>query len=462
MTKTFHTINPANGEQLATYEFMDGREVERRIENCHIAFTKWRTKSHEVRAEIIRNIGEGLQGHKDKLAVQMTCEIGKLLSQSYEEIDLCTAICAWTAEHGASILADEHRELESGRGIISHAPIGVIYGIQPWNYPAYQVIRYAIANLMAGNGVLLKHAENVTGTGLLLKAVFEEAGLPEHLFSVLIIDHDQSNRVIDHGLVRGVTLTGSTDAGREVGARVARALKKSVLELGSNDAYLVLEDADLDQAVTHCVNGRTYNNGETCIAAKRFVVVEAVYDEFVEKFVKAMQELTVGDPTDAEFDIGPMAREDLRDNLHSQVKTSVERGAKLVTGGEIPSGEGYFYPPTVLLNVSPGQPAYDDELFGPVASVIKAADAADAVRIANDSRFGLGGGILTGDRERAIKLATEEFDTGMVFINGFGLATPNMPFGGVKNSGYGREHGGYGIREFTNTKAVLLMDEEAV
>ncbi|QYX57289.1 NAD-dependent succinate-semialdehyde dehydrogenase [Roseovarius sp. SCSIO 43702] len=458
MSNTIETINPTDGSVIDTYETMERAEVERRIEACHEAFLDWRRKSHEERGEIIRAIGQGLRDNKDEFARLMTREMGKLLSQSEQEIELCAAICDYTAETGPKELAPEDREIDSGqRGRVVHAPLGVIYGIQPWNFPCYQVVRYSIANLMAGNGVLLKHAANVTGSGLMVEKIYREAGLPEGLFATLIISHDQSDEVIKHELVRGVTLTGSPDAGRHVAEKAGAELKKTVLELGSNDAYLVLSDADLETAVETCVQGRIYNNGETCIAAKRFIVVDSLYDRFRDAYVEKMKALKHGDPMGDDADLGPMAREDLRDDLHEQVQESVKKGAKVLCGGEMPEGKGWFYPATVLDNVEPGQPAYDDELFGPVSSLIRAKDDADAMRIANDSRFGLGGGIISGDTERAMKLAEEEFDTGMVFINGFGLATPNMPFGGVKDSGYGREHGGFGMKEFTNAKAVLVM-----
>jgi succinate-semialdehyde dehydrogenase/glutarate-semialdehyde dehydrogenase len=312
---------------------------------------------------------------------------------------------------------------------------------------------------MAGNGVLLKHAESVTGSGKLLEKIYREAGLPENLFKVLTISHDQSDAVIENDLVRGVTLTGSAGAGRIIAEKAGQKLKKTVLELGSNDAYIVLEDADLEKAVKQCVTGRIYNNGETCVAAKRFIVVDAIYDKFRDAFVEAMKGVKFGDPMGGDADIGPMAREDLRDDLHDQVVKSVENGAKVACGGEKPDQAGFYYPATVLENVKPGQPAYDDELFGPVASLIRVKDADEAMKVANDSRFGLGGGIFTKDIDRAIDLADKHFDTGMVFINGFGLATPNMPFGGVKDSGYGREHGGFGMHEFVNAKAVLVVSE---
>ncbi|ASM73090.1 MULTISPECIES: NAD-dependent succinate-semialdehyde dehydrogenase [Roseobacteraceae] len=460
MTTTFDTINPATGAKITTHSYLDQAEVESRIRACHAAFRDWRLKSHKERGKVIKAIGQGLRDRKDELAALMTQEMGKLLSQSKQEIDLCAAICDYTAEQGPTVLASEDRDIQSGsRGRVVHAPIGIIYGIQPWNFPAYQVVRYSIANLMAGNGVLLKHASNVAGSGQMLDEIYADAGLPSGLFSALIISHDQSDDIIDHELVCGITLTGSPAAGRHIGAKAGKALKKSVLELGSNDAYIVMSDADVEKAAQICTIGRIYNNGETCVAAKRFVVADAVYDNFRDAFVEAMKVVTLGDPTSDNSKIGPMARKDLRDDLHEQVEQSVAKGAEILCGGEIPDGDGYFYPATVLGNVQPGQPAYDDELFGPVAALIRAKDDEDAMRIANDSKFGLGGGIISRDVERAQELAEVEFDTGMVFINGFGLATPEMPFGGVKNSGYGREHGGFGMLEFTNAKAVQIMAE---
>lgn len=460
MSNSFDTIDPTNGQKIATHTYLDDAELENRIQACHDAFRDWRLKSHEERGEVLKAIGQGLRDRKDELAELMTREMGKLLSQSKQEIELCAGICDYTAEQGPKVLASEDRDIQNGkRGRVVHAPIGVIYGIQPWNFPCYQVVRYSIANLMAGNGVLLKHASNVAGSGQMLEEIYRDAGLPDGLFSALIISHDQSDSVIEHELVRGVTLTGSPNAGRDIAQKAGKVLKKTVLELGSNDAYLVLSDADVEKAAKICVTGRIYNNGETCVAAKRFIVADSVYEDFEKAFVEGMKNVTAGDPTQKGSDIGPMARKDLRDDLHKQVEESVDKGARVLCGGELPEGDGYYYPATVLGNVEPGQPAYDDELFGPVASLIRAKDDDDAMRIANDSKFGLGGGIISKNVERAVALAATEFDTGMVFINGFGLATPNMPFGGVKDSGYGREHGGFGMLEFTNTKAVLVMDE---
>tara|TARA_R110000823_G_scaffold159218_8_gene290642 strand:+ start:5477 stop:6871 length:1395 start_codon:yes stop_codon:yes gene_type:complete len=456
--KELVTINPTTGKVIKKYPLMTDKQADEAVEKCHQAFLEWRMVSHKERGKIIKAIGKELKENAEELSKLMTNEMGKLLKQSKQEIELCAGICDWTAANGPDNLKDEERELpDGGKGIITNSPIGVIYGIQPWNFPVYQVMRYSIANLMAGNGILLKHAENVTGTGLMLQKIYEKAGLPKNLFTVLKITHDQSDKIIKHKLVRGATLTGSPDAGRAIAKKAGAALKKTVMELGSNDAYIVLEDADINLAVKMCVRGRIYNNGETCVAAKRFVVVDKVYDEFRDAYVEQMKKIKHGDPTEKDSKIGPMAREDLRETLHKQVEKSVKKGAKILCGGQMPKGKGFFYPATVLENVKPGQPAYDDELFGPVASLIRAKDEEDAMRIANDSKYGLGGGIFSKNEKKAMELASKHFDTGMVFINGFGLAQPNMPFGGVKDSGYGREHGGFGMKEFVNEKAIMRL-----
>ncbi|MFB0613642.1 NAD-dependent succinate-semialdehyde dehydrogenase [Aurantiacibacter poecillastricola] len=454
---TITTVNPATGKNLDSYEELSRDAAFAKVEDCHEAFSAWKLKPAEDRAKVIKGLGQALRDNKEELAQLMTREVGKLIGDSRDEVELCASICDYTAGCGPAELAAEPRNpSNAGRGIVTYEPIGVIYGIQPWNFPAYQVIRYAIANLMAGNGVLLKHASNCTGSGLMIERIFREGGLPENLFTVLVISHDVSDEIIAHDKVRGVTLTGSDTAGQHIAEAAGKVLKPTVLELGSNDAYLVLEDADLDTAVEVCAQARLYNNGETCINGKRFIVTEKVYDAFLEKFVARFEAVKTGDPTSDDTDLGPMARADLRETVHEQVTKSVQNGATIACGGEIPDGDGAFYPATVLTNVKPGQPAYDDEIFGPVASVIKAKDDEDAMRLANDSRYGLGGGIISKDEDRAIEMAAKHFDTGMVFINTFGVADPSMPFGGVKNSGYGREHGGFGMREFTNAKSIFV------
>jgi succinate-semialdehyde dehydrogenase / glutarate-semialdehyde dehydrogenase len=449
------TVNPATGEDIKEYNYMSTDEVNKIVEASHQAFLEWRKTSHEERAKVITSIGETLMKYKEELSKLMTEERGKLYSQSLQEIDLCKGICDYTAQKGVEALTDDERDIEGlKKGIVTYQPIGVIYGMQPWNFPAYQVFRYTIANLMAGNSVLLKHASNVTGSGLLIEKIFHESDLPNDLFRTILIDHDQSEKLIGHDKVRGVTLTGSDGAGSIVGQQAAKAIKKSVLELGSNDAFIVLEDADLELAVETCTQARLINNGETCVAAKRFIVVDSVYDEFRKRIIEKFESKKAGDPMDKSSDFGPLARKDLQEKLHEQVEESVNKGATISVGGQLPAGKGSFYPATILENVKKGQPAYDDELFGPVASLIRAKDQDDALRIANDSRYGLGGAIFSKDEEKAIRLAREEFDTGMVYINGYGLANPALPFGGVKNSGHGREHGGFGIKEFVNIKGL--------
>jgi len=455
------TINPTTGEEIKDYDYMSTDEVNKIVDASHQAFLEWRQVSHEERARVITSIGDKLLEHKEELAKLMTEERGKLYSQGLQEIDLCKAICDYTAENGISALADDVRDIEGlKKGIVSYQPIGIIYGMQPWNFPAYQVFRYTIANLMAGNSILLKHASNVTGSGLLIEKIFHESDLPSDLFRTIIIDHDQSEALIGHDKVRGVTLTGSDSAGAIVGQQAAKVIKKAVLELGSNDAFIVLEDADLDLAVETCTQARLINNGETCVAAKRFIVVDSLYDAFRKGIVEKFKAAKSGDPMNDSSAIGPLARIDLREKLHEQVEESVAKGATIAVGGKIPEGEGNFYPATILENVQKGQPAYDDELFGPVASLIRAKDQDDALRIANDSRYGLGGAIFSKDEDKAIRLANEQFDTGMIYINGYGLANPGLPFGGVKNSGYGREHGGFGMKEFVNIKGVHVHGKD--
>ncbi len=456
MSNEIKTVNPADEKPITTYDLMDENQAFEAIQACHAAFDQWRLKSPEERAEVIRAVGKALRDNKEEFAQLMTQEVGKLIGDSRDEIELCAAICDFTADNGPGELADEERDIPGGTGVVAYSPVGVIYGIQPWNFPCYQAVRYSIANLMAGNGVLLKHAENCTGSGLFLQKVMERGGLPQNLFTVLVIDHDTSDKVIGHKRVRGVTMTGSDKAGAIIAQKAAEHLKKSVLELGSNDAYIVLDDADLDVAVDACVQGRMYNNGQTCVNAKRFVVTEKNYDEFVNRYVEKVKAIELGDPTDENTKLGPMSRVDLRDDLHQQVQDSVANGARVLVGGEVPDKPGAWYPATVLVDVKPGQPAYDDELFGPVASIIRARDEDDAMRIANDSRYGLGGGIFSRDEKRARELASKHFDTGMVSVNGFNIAIPNMPFGGVKDSGYGREHGGFGMKEFVNIKSVYM------
>ncbi|ASJ72989.1 NAD-dependent succinate-semialdehyde dehydrogenase [Granulosicoccus antarcticus] len=457
MTK-ITTINPATEETIASYELMSKEAAFEKIDAAHTAFLGWREKTHEARAPYLRDIASGLRDNAEELAQLMTAETGKLLRDGLTEVELCAQIFEYTADKGPTELADEERTHSGGkkRSIVAYSPVGVIYSIQPWNFPIYQPVRVLAANLMAGNAVILKHAALCTGSGLKLLDICSKAGLPEGLFDVLLIDHDVSDEIIEHDRIRGVTMTGSDKAGRHIGQKATQNLKKSVLELGSNDAYLVLDDADVELAIKTCVQGRIYNNGETCVSAKRFVVTEAVYDEFVSGFVDQMKAITMGDPTSEDTQLGPVSSQEQFDTLVEQVEKSIAGGAQLLCGGDPAESVGQYFPATVLANCQPGTPAYDDELFGPVASIIKARDNEDAMRIANDSRYGLGGGIFSRDEDKALRLARDHFDTGMIRINSFGAADPNMPFGGVKDSGFGREHGGFGMKEFINVKSIYL------
>ena len=452
------TINPATEEEIQSYDLMSEAEAIQRIEACHDAHLEWRKLSHKERAPYLTKIAAKLRENADELAALMTRETGKLLKDGKTEVEICAAIFEYTAKNGPDVLADEERThgADGKRGVVSYQPIGVIYSIQPWNFPLYQPTRVLAANLMTGNGCVLKHASICTGSGLRLRELCIEAGLPEDLFQVILIDHDTSDKLIEHPKVRGVTMTGSDGAGRHIGSVAAKSLKKTVLELGSNDAYLVLEDADIETAVKFSVMGRLYNNGETCVSAKRFIVADKVHDAFVDAFVTEMKKINMGDPTDENVQLGPLSSQDQFETVRDQVKESVDKGAKVLCGGEVPDRTGAYYPATVLSDLKPGMPAFDDEIFGPVASIIRAKDDEDAMRLANDSRYGLGGGIFSKDEDRALKLAKEHFDTGMIRINSFGAADPNMPFGGVKDSGYGREHGGFGMKEFANAKAIFL------
>ncbi|MEP0561444.1 MAG: NAD-dependent succinate-semialdehyde dehydrogenase, partial [Qipengyuania citrea] len=428
------------------------------IDNAHEAFLDWRSKSHEERAPYLRKIAGVLRDNSERFSELMTREMGKLLRDGKTEVELCARLFEYAADKGPEELADQERTHSGGkkRGIVTFSPIGVIYSVQPWNFPLYQPVRVLAANLIAGNSVILKHASICTGSGLLLRDLCEEAGLPKGLFDVIIVGHDLSDKVIEHKLIRAVTMTGSDGAGSHIGELASKNLKKTVLELGSNDAYLVLDDADIETAVKTCVMGRLYNNGETCVSAKRFIVTDAVYDEFVSAFVERMKGVTMGDPTKDDTQLGPLSSKEQFDTIVEQVSKSIDQGATLLCGGDPADDAGCYYPATVLADCKPGMPAYDDELFGPVASVIRAKDDEDAMRIANDSRYGLGGGIFTKDEDKAVRLARDHFDTGMIRINSFGAADPNMPFGGVKDSGYGREHGGFGMKEFVNAKAIFL------
>jgi succinate-semialdehyde dehydrogenase/glutarate-semialdehyde dehydrogenase len=452
------TVNPATGETLKTYEPLSDEALEDKIARAATAWTGYRRTSAHQRAAWLRSAADVLDADTDTIAELMTTEMGKTLASAKAEVAKCAKALRWYGEHGPVLLEPQPGDAEAvgaTDAYVVYQPIGVVLAIMPWNFPLWQVFRFAAPALMAGNGGLLKHASNVPGCALAIEQIFKDAGFPAGLFRTLLIGSRHVKDIIEHPLVRAVTLTGSTPAGKAVASQAGAVLKKTVLELGGSDAYVVLEDADLEAAVTTCVNSRLINAGQSCIAAKRFVVVAPVLDAFTERFVALMKSKKVGDPLAEGTEVGPQARHDLRDALHTQVLASIDGGAKLLLGGTIPPGEGAYYPPTVLANIKPGMPAYEEELFGPVASIIAARDEADAIRIANDSVFGLGGAVFTKDSARGERVA-RSLEAGATFVNSLVASDPRLPFGGIKESGYGRELGPYGIKEFVNVKTVVV------
>jgi succinate-semialdehyde dehydrogenase / glutarate-semialdehyde dehydrogenase len=450
------SINPATGETIASYSEMSSTETAAIIAEAHRSWLSWRNASFAIRAGALRQAGEILRNRKAELARMMAVEMGKPLKQGFAEAEKCAWVCDFYADNAETQLALEPVRTEAAKSYIAFEPVGVVLAVMPWNFPFWQVFRFAAPALMAGNVGVLKHASNVFGCALLIEEIFKEAGFPPGIFRTLLVGGDQVRPIIEHPLVRAVTLTGSTSAGRAVAAQAGGALKKTVLELGGSDPYIVLEDADLNHAVETCVSSRLINSGQSCIAAKRFIVVESILDEFTQKTVALMKSKQMGDPLADGTEIGPMARHDLRDQLHEQVRASVKQGAILRLGGEIPAGPGAFYPATVVSNVHPGMPAYEDELFGPVASIISAKDQEDAIRIANDSAYGLGAAVFTRELERG-ECVARMLEAGSTFVNAFVASDPRLPFGGIKASGYGRELGTFGIIEFVNVKTVLIQ-----
>jgi len=449
-------VNPATGRTIEEFAEWSEDRIERAVEGAHRAARAWRDVSFAERARPMREAARILRARTDDLARIMALEMGKILREGRAEVAKCAWVCEHYAEHAESMLVDEAVETDAGRSFVTYRPLGVVLAVMPWNFPLWQVFRFAAPALMAGNAGVLKHASNVPRCALEIEAVFREAGFPEGLFATLLVGSARVPAILDDPRIRAATLTGSTPAGRAVAERAGRRLKKTVLELGGSDPYVILEDADLESAAATCGAARLLNAGQSCIAAKRFIVVEAVRDRFEAGLVDAMGRKRMGDPSDESSDLGPMARRDLRDELHDQVRRSLAQGARLALGGSIPEGPGAYYPPTVLLDVGPGMPAYAEELFGPVAAVIPARDETDAIRIANDTPFGLGAAVFTREVARGERIAVHELEAGCCFVNDFVRSDPRLPFGGVKESGYGRELGTLGIREFVNAKAVWV------
>ncbi|WP_070106142.1 NAD-dependent succinate-semialdehyde dehydrogenase [Burkholderia plantarii] len=446
--------NPATGEFIAHYPFQTADEVERMLDGNAGAYRLWRATPMAMRAATYRRLAAVLRERADTLAALITAEMGKTLAAAHAEVEKCAATIDWIAEHGPAILADEPAPVDGDDQVhVSYLPIGSILAVMPWNFPLWQVIRASGPIMLSGNGFILKHAANVMGSAYALQDAYEAAGFPAGLFTNLNADNDTVARVIEDPRVAAVTLTGSMRAGSAVAATAGRALKKSLLELGGADAFIVLADANLELAVEAAIEARFQNAGQVCLAAKRFILERPIAEAFIERFVAAARRVKAGDPLDPASTIGPMARADLRDELHRQVERTIEAGATLLLGGRKVEGAGNYYEPTVLADVAPGMAAFDEETFGPVAAITVADDAEHAIELANASDYGLGGSLWTHDVARAQRIA-RRLETGGVFINGFSASNPRIPVGGVKKSGYGRELSHFGLREFTNAQAV--------
>ncbi len=453
------SINPATEEVLAEYDAFGPRQIDAALDEARAAFKSWRGRTYAERAEPLRNAARYLRSNKARLAGLITAEMGKPIAEAEAEIDKCAWNCDFYAEHAAAFLADEHVTTNARESFVAFEPLGVVLAIMPWNFPFWQVFRFVAPALMAGNTGVLKHASNVPQCALAIEEVIREAGFPHGAFRTLLIPPAAVDALIEDKRIAAVTLTGSDVVGSQVAATAGRALKKTVLELGGSDAFIVLADADLDGAVEFATRARFQNTGQSCIAAKRFIVVEEVAEQFEQRFAAAAKALKVGDPTARDTKIGPMARDDLRDGLDKQVRASVAQGARVLTGGERLDGRGYYYAPTVLTGVQRDMPVFGEETFGPVAALIRVRDAEEAVEVANDSVFGLGGNLWTADVEQGKALA-RRIETGGVFINGMTASDPRLPFGGVKRSGYGRELSSFGIREFVNIQTIWVGPAE--
>ncbi len=450
------SINPATGQEINEYEIMQSSEVESIIDSTDHAFNNWKETDFKLRSKLMQNTADILKVEIEKHSKIMTDEMGKPIAQSRSEVEKCAWVCEYYAENAEKFLSDEIIKTDASKSYVSFKPLGAVLAVMPWNFPYWQVFRFAVPGLMAGNGGILKHASNVSGCALAIEEVFKKAGFPENLFRSILLPSSEMEKVIKHKKIKAVTLTGSVPAGKAVAKTAGSVLKKTVMELGGSDPYLVLTDADLEFAADTCVNSRLINGGQSCIAAKRFIIVKEVYNDFEKLFVEIMNSKKMGDPMDENNDLGPQASTKLRDELHEQVTKSVDLGASLLSGGKIPDTKGAFYPPTVLSNVKKGMPAYDEELFGPVAALIKAENEENAIQIANDTSFGLGAAIFSSDEIKAERIARDKLNAGSCFVNAFVKSDPRLPFGGILDSGYGRELSVFGIREFVNIKTVYI------
>lgn len=445
--------NPHDDSVIATYPIHRAAAVEDILGSVHTEQLRWRKQPIELRVKLLELVGAALRDTVEEHAQLISREMGKPIKQARGEVEKSALLCDYYAQHAARFLGDQRMATEAEQAAVVFRPLGVVLAIMPWNFPYWQAIRFAIPAIAAGNAIVLKHAANVTGCALAMEKLMQEC-LPQHLFRALLVRSDRMSEVIADSRIAAVTFTGSTEAGRKVGAAAGHALKKAVLELGGSDPYIVLADADIEHAAKVCAAARLTNSGQSCVAAKRFIVVDAVHDRFVEAFARELSQRKVGDPLKMDTDVGPLARADLVVEIDQQVQRTIAEGARLVLGGKRPSGPGAYYPPTLLVDVEPGMTAAREELFGPVAPVIRAASTEQALALANDSEFGLGGAIFTADTAKGWRLACDELDTGAVAVNAQLVSDPRLPFGGIKNSGFGRELGEYGIREFVNVKAV--------
>ncbi len=452
---SMQSINPLNNKVLQEFEIYTDAQIEETLQTADATYYKWRKSSFEERAKLMHKAADILRNNKAKYGQIMTDEMGKTKKEAVSEVEKCALCCDYYADNAAQFLADEPLKIDQGEAYIAYDPIGAVLAIMPWNFPFWQVIRFAAPTLMAGNVGILKHASNVPQCALALEEVFREAGFPKGCFQSLLIPSKKVNHLLEDRRIKAATLTGSEGAGSKVAAKAGQELKKTVLELGGSDPFIVLADADVEKAATTAVKARMINCGQSCIAAKRFIVVEEVYDQFLEVFKQKMAALKQGDPNEEGVDYGPMAREDLADELLEQTKKSVSKGAEVILGGDRPDKEGAFFNATILANVKPGMPAYDEEMFGPVASVFKVKGEEEAILIANDSPYGLGGCVWTKDIEKG-KRFVRQVESGAVYINKMTASHPALPFGGVKKSGYGHELSHLGIREFVNQKTVWL------
>lgn len=450
------SVNPATGETVKVYETHSDKGVEKIINSVDKRWQQWKKTSFFQRSQLMQNLASLLKSNKENLARLMALEMGKVLHEGIAEIEKCAWVCDYYATNAESFLENESIEADFSRSYVSYQPLGTILAIMPWNFPFWQVFRFAAPVIMAGNTAVLKHAGNVPGCAMAIEDLFIESGFPENVFRTLLVESSRAEGIIRHPAVKAVSFTGSTPAGKSVASLAGSVLKKCVLELGGSDPYIILEDADLKGASGICASGRLLNAGQSCIGAKRFIVTDRVYYEFLEYFTYDMNRAVFGDPCDPETTMGPLARADLRNQLHEQVVRSVNKGAEVVLGGEIPDRKGAYYPPTILENVKPGMPAYDEELFGPVAAVIRVRDEKEAIRVANDSPFGLGAAVFSKNSKKAGQIAEYHLQAGSCFVNDFVKSDPRLPFGGIKESGYGRELSSNGIREFVNVKTVVI------